>query len=192
MKTTLSIIKADIGSIGGHIMPSKKLIKRVIEFVESEGKDLVSDFFVSHTGDDVAILFAHTNGVGYEKLHKLAWEAFLAGTQVAKKQGLYGAGQDLLKDSFSGNVKGMGPAAPNGIRRGRTNPSTCLPRTRRPRANKPTLYLMFATCVQLRLIHFVEHAKGFKFVILDVVHTKATSSSNSTRPKSATTSRPSA
>jgi len=24
--------------------------------------------------------------------------------------GLYGAGQDLLKDSFSGNVKGMGPA----------------------------------------------------------------------------------
>jgi fructose 1,6-bisphosphate aldolase/phosphatase len=73
MKTTLSIIKADIGSIGGHIMPSKKLIKRVIEFVESEGKDLVNDFFVSHTGDDVAILFAHTNGVGYETLHKLAW-----------------------------------------------------------------------------------------------------------------------
>ncbi|HNT43692.1 MAG TPA: fructose 1,6-bisphosphatase, partial [Syntrophorhabdaceae bacterium] len=110
MKTTLSIIKADIGSIGGHIMPSKKLIKRVIEFVESEAKGLVNDFFVSHTGDDVAILFAHTNGVGFEKLHKLAWDAFLAGTQVAKKQGLYGAGQDLLKDSFSGNVKGMGPA----------------------------------------------------------------------------------
>ena len=28
---------------------------------------------------------------------------------MAKKEGLYGAGQDLLKDSFSGNVKGMGP-----------------------------------------------------------------------------------
>jgi hypothetical protein len=26
---------------------------------------------------------------------------------VAKEQGLYGAGQDLLKDSFSGNVKGL-------------------------------------------------------------------------------------
>ena len=33
----------------------------------------------------------------------------MAGTEVAKKEGLYGAGQDLLKDSFSGNVKGMGP-----------------------------------------------------------------------------------
>jgi D-fructose 1,6-bisphosphatase (EC 3.1.3.11) len=29
---------------------------------------------------------------------------------VAKEQGLYGAGQDLLKSAFSGNVKGLGPA----------------------------------------------------------------------------------
>jgi fructose 1,6-bisphosphate aldolase/phosphatase len=43
------------------------------------------------------------------KIHKMAWDAFMAGTQVAKEEGLYGAGQDLLKDSFSGNVKGMGP-----------------------------------------------------------------------------------
>jgi fructose 1,6-bisphosphate aldolase/phosphatase len=34
----------------------------------------------------------------------------VAGTEVAKEQGLYGAGQDILKDAFSGNVKGMGPA----------------------------------------------------------------------------------
>jgi fructose 1,6-bisphosphate aldolase/phosphatase len=39
----------------------------------------------------------------------MAWDAFMAGTQVAREEGLYGAGQDLLKDSFSGNVKGMGP-----------------------------------------------------------------------------------
>ena len=32
------------------------------------------------------------------------------GTEAAKQQGLYGAGQDLLKDAFSGNVRGMGPA----------------------------------------------------------------------------------
>jgi fructose 1,6-bisphosphate aldolase/phosphatase len=52
---------------------------------------------------------SHTHGVNNEKIHKLAWDAFMAGTEVAKKEGLYGAGQDLLKDSFSGNVKGMGP-----------------------------------------------------------------------------------
>jgi len=52
----------------------------------------------------------HTRGEGDEAIHKLAWDAFISGTETAKSQGLYGAGQDLLKDSFSGNVRGMGPA----------------------------------------------------------------------------------
>jgi fructose 1,6-bisphosphate aldolase/phosphatase len=51
----------------------------------------------------------HKFGKDNEKIHKLAWDAFTEGTKTAKKQGLYGAGQDLLKDSFSGNVRGMGP-----------------------------------------------------------------------------------
>ena len=36
---------------------------------------------------------------------------FVAATDEARAAGLYGAGQDLLKDSFSGNVHGLGPAA---------------------------------------------------------------------------------
>jgi fructose 1,6-bisphosphate aldolase/phosphatase len=71
---------------------------------------VVNDLYVGHTGDDIAILFSHQQGVGSHKIHKLAWDAFVAGTEIAKEQGLYGAGQDLLKDAFSGNVKGMGPA----------------------------------------------------------------------------------
>jgi fructose 1,6-bisphosphate aldolase/phosphatase len=110
MKTTLSIIKADIGSIGGHIRPSERLVEEVKNYVASKGRDLVTDFYISHTGDDIAILFAHSLGKGNEAVHELAWKAFVAGTKVAKDQGLYGAGQDLLKDSFSGNVRGMGPA----------------------------------------------------------------------------------
>jgi fructose 1,6-bisphosphate aldolase/phosphatase len=110
MKTTLSIIKADIGSIGGHIRPSQRLIDEVRNHVSSKGKGILTDFFISHTGDDIAILFSHSLGKGNEKIHQLAWDAFVAGTKVAKEQGLYGAGQDFLKDSFSGNVKGMGPA----------------------------------------------------------------------------------
>jgi fructose 1,6-bisphosphate aldolase/phosphatase len=42
-------------------------------------------------------------------MHRLAWEIFTKGTKVAKGLHLYGAGQDLLSDAFSGNVKGMGP-----------------------------------------------------------------------------------
>ena len=52
---------------------------------------------------------AHNLGINSKEVHGLAWDAFKDGTEVAKKLGLYGAGQDLLKDSFSGNIKGMGP-----------------------------------------------------------------------------------
>ena len=105
MKTTLSVIKADVGSIGGHIQPSKRLVEEVKNFVGAGGKGMVTDSYISYTGDDIAILMAHSRGKGDEKIHQLAWDAFVAGTRVAKEQRLYGAGQDLLKDSFSGNVK---------------------------------------------------------------------------------------
>ncbi len=62
-KTTISVIKADIGSIGGHIKPSQRLLDRVTEFVEQEGRDLITDSFISHTGDDIANLMAHNRGV---------------------------------------------------------------------------------------------------------------------------------
>lgn len=110
MKITLSVIKADIGSLAGHMAPSKRLLETVEAFIQERGPDLILDHYISHTGDDIAILMTHTRGEGDEKIHKLAWDAFLAGTAVARQQGLYGAGQDLLKDSFSGNVRGMGPA----------------------------------------------------------------------------------
>jgi len=46
---------------------------------------------------------------GWGTVHGFAWEDFLATTAVAKRLGLYGAGQDLLSDAFSGNLRGMGP-----------------------------------------------------------------------------------
>lgn len=110
MKITLSVIKADIGSIGGHIAPSRDLLASVRRHVEQHGEGLLIDRQVFHTGDDIAILMTHREGPAAEKIHRLAWDAFVAGTAVARPQGLYGAGQDLLKDAFSGNVKGMGPA----------------------------------------------------------------------------------
>src|SRR5690606_19337521 len=49
------------------------------------------------------------HGVDSEKIHGAAWEVFTRTTEVAKRLKLYGAGQDLLKDAFSGNLRGMGP-----------------------------------------------------------------------------------
>ena len=81
----------------------------VKSFVAKNSKGMLIDTYIGYTGDDIHIVMTHTRGVDDEKIHKLAWDAFTEGTKVAKEQGLYGAGQDLLKDSFSGNVKGMGP-----------------------------------------------------------------------------------
>jgi len=87
MKITLSIIKADIGSIGGHICPSQQLLETVRNHIAQHGSSLLIDQYVSSTGDDIAILMSHRHGTGHEAVHKLAWDAFLAGTKVAKQQG---------------------------------------------------------------------------------------------------------
>jgi len=108
MKITVSVIKADVGGVGGHTKPSDGLIEAIRNTVKNSS-DLLIDYYIGYCGDDTHIVMTHTHGVDNQQIHKLAWDAFMAGTQVAKEEGLYGAGQDLLKDSFSGNVKGMGP-----------------------------------------------------------------------------------
>jgi len=108
MKITVSVIKADVGGVGGHTRPSDGLLEAVRKTVKAS-EHLLLDYYIGYCGDDVHIVMSHTHGVDNNEIHKLAWDAFMAGTQVAKQEGLYGAGQDLLKDSFSGNVKGMGP-----------------------------------------------------------------------------------
>lgn len=112
MKTTLSVIKADTGSIGGHNRPSNAMVAKAKEEVKKAiGSNLLSDGRVTFTGDDIAILMVHTKGIDHPDIHKLAWDTFIETTKIAKEQGLYGAGQDLLKDAFSGNVRGMGPGS---------------------------------------------------------------------------------
>ena len=110
MHVSLSIIKADNGSIGGHICPSQFLVQTVREFTIEHGPKLLLDSYVSYNGDDIAIVSTYEQRPTNEAVHKLCWDVFMAGTEVAKVQGLYGAGQHLIKDSFSGNVSGMGPA----------------------------------------------------------------------------------
>jgi len=176
LKVTLSILKADVGSVGGHICPSAELIESVRKTVQEEGQGLLIDSFVSHTGDDVAILATHELGVGSEKVHKIAWNAFLAGTKTAKAQGLYGAGQDLLKDSFSGNVKGMGPAVAEMEFAERPNEPFLFFAADKtdPGAYSLPLYLAFADPMHNSgLLLSPKMTKGFTFTIMDVEHAEA-------------------
>jgi fructose 1,6-bisphosphate aldolase/phosphatase len=174
MKITVSVIKADIGSVGGHIAPSEKLLESVKKHVAEKGKGLLIDSYVSYTGDDVAILMTHKHGEGNEQVHKLAWDAFVAGTAVAKSQGLYGAGQDLLKDAFSGNVHGMGPAVTEmefEERPGEPFLFFAADKTDPGAYNLP-LYLAFADAMNTPgLMLSPKLAKGFTFTIMDVNYT---------------------
>ena len=108
MKVTLSVIKADVGGIGGHTRPSDGLLNAIRKTVKNNEKLLI-DHYIGYCGDDSHIIMTHTMGVNNKEIHQIAWDAFIAGTEIAKQEGLYGAGQDLLRDSFSGNIKGMGP-----------------------------------------------------------------------------------
>jgi len=110
MKITISVIKADLGAIGGHVKPSQALLDTVQNYIKTKSKGIFIDWRVSFTGDDIAILSTHEKGVGSEKVHRLCWDAFIAGMKTAKEQGLYGAGQDLLNLEFKGTCKGLGPA----------------------------------------------------------------------------------
>jgi fructose 1,6-bisphosphate aldolase/phosphatase len=111
MKVTLSCIKADVGSVGGHTKPSQHMLSAVrLRVGAAIQQGLLIDGFVSHTGDDIAITMSHTKGENAADIHKFAWDCFLEATNIAKQFGLYGAGQDLLVDAPSGNVRGAGPA----------------------------------------------------------------------------------
>jgi len=110
MKVTVSIIKADIGGCPGHcsVHPElKETARKSLE--EAKKKGIIIDYHIAACGDDLDLIITHTKGTDNEEIHKLAWDTFKEGTEVAKKLKLYGAGQDLLSDAFSGNVKGLGP-----------------------------------------------------------------------------------
>ena len=110
MKVTLSVIKADIGGYVGHSESHPDVLaeaEKCLAKVKKSG--MLIDYHITKCGDDVQLIMTHQLGVDCEKIHHMAWDTLVDCTKVAKKLKLYGAGQDLLADAFSGNVKGMGP-----------------------------------------------------------------------------------
>ena len=109
-KITVSVIKADVGSVAGHTTVPDEL-KAVAEkkLNEAKEKGILIDFRVLNAGDDLELIMTHRKGVDSEEIHGLAWETFEECAKMAKELKLYGAGQDLLADAFSGNIRGLGP-----------------------------------------------------------------------------------
>lgn len=112
MKTTISLIKADVGGFPGHASVHPDLRKVAEQELEkAKKKDLIIDYRVLAVGDDLQLLMSHIRGCDNSEVHELAWNTFKAATEMAKHLKLYGAGQDLLSDAFSGNIRGLGPGS---------------------------------------------------------------------------------
>jgi fructose 1,6-bisphosphate aldolase/phosphatase len=175
MKITVTVIKADVGGIGGHTRPSDGLLNAVRNLVKpqvrKDGKGLLIDSYIGYCGDDIHIVMTHTKGINNSQIHGLAWRAFEAATSVAKNEGLYGAGQDLLKNSFSGNVKGMGPGVAEMTFEERPNEAFTIyaaDKTEPGAFNYPFYRMFVDTLSNTGLIVNQNLAKGVRITVMDV------------------------
>lgn len=169
MKTTISVIKADVGSCPGHAVVYPDLITTAEEALKKS--DLLTDYVVTNCGDDLELIMSHTQGVDSDQIHQLAWDTFEKAAGKAKELKLYGAGQDLLKDAFSGNIRGMGPgiAEIEFTERGAEPVVTFLMDKTEPGAFNLPIYRIFADPFNTAgLIIDPSFHQGFRFEVWDI------------------------
>ena len=175
-KTTVSVIKCDVGSLAGHHVVPKPILKigekRLKEAQESK---LINSHYVFHAGDDLELLMVHKKGEDNPEIHKLAWDIFQEAAKRAMNLKLYGAGQDILKTAFSGNVRGMGPGvAEMEIEERKSDPIVVFAADKtEPGAFNYPMFRIFADPTNTAgLVIDPNLAGGFKFEVLDVIENK--------------------
>ncbi len=173
VETTISVIKADIGSLAGHVVVPDFLFELARkEMKEGVNKKIINDFYVTNAGDDLELIMTHNKGEGDEDVHKLAWDTFMKGTKLAREKKIYAAGQDMLADTFSGNVKGMGPgSAEMVIEERRSEPVAIFMADKtEPGAFNFPLYKIYADPFNTAgLVIDPNLHDGFRFVIQDIM-----------------------
>lgn len=171
-KITISVIKADIGGYVGHSSSHPEILEKAkTELQSGVKKGLLVDFCVLNCGDDLELIMTHKKGEDSPDIHKLAWNVFINCTELAKRLKLYGAGQDILSDSFSGNVKGMGPGvAEMEINERKSEPILVFMADKTsPGAWNFPLYKIFADPFNTAGLVIDESIHdGFKFEVVDV------------------------
>lgn len=171
MKTTISIIKCDVGSLAGHHIVPEPLLeigRSSLEKAQEEGT--INSFYVFNAGDDLELLMVHEKGEKNRDVHAVAWETFQKAAQRAKELKLYGAGQDLLKTAFSGNIRGMGPGvAEMEIEERASEPIVVFAadKTSAGSFNYPVFRIFADPMNTAGLIIDPNMAGGFKFEVLD-------------------------
>ncbi|MFQ6045869.1 MAG: fructose-1,6-bisphosphatase [Gemmatimonadales bacterium] len=177
---TITAIKADVGSIGGHTQPSSRMMQAAKKELEGAvERGLLLDGEVTHTGDDICLLMIHRHGNDQPEVHEFAWQVFLAATKIAQEEGLYGAGQDLLKDAPSGNVRGAGPGAAEitfdetAKERGAEPFMVFTADKCGPGAFNYPLWAVFTSPLYCAGLMLPQMKPGFRFTVIDMEHAGA-------------------
>jgi fructose 1,6-bisphosphate aldolase/phosphatase len=169
---TLSIIKADTGGYVGHTAVHPAMVVEAGAAIRAAiSSDLLIDGQVATCGDDLSLIMTHRHGADASVIHGFAWDVFTHTTAVAQRLGLYGAGQDLLADAFSGNLRGMGPGYAELTFTERTSePVVCfLADKTEPGAWNLPLYKMFADPFNTPgLVIDSKMHSGFRFDVYDL------------------------
>jgi len=176
-KTTISLIKCDVGSLAGHHVVPKPLLdvgEKKLKQARDEG--VINSYYVFNVGDDMQLLMVHEKGESNSEIHKLAWDIFQEAAKKAMSLKLYGAGQDLLSDAFSGNIRGLGPGvAEMEIEERASDPIVVFAadKTSAGSFNLP-LFRIFADPMNTAgLVIDPNMAGGFKFEVLDTLEGKS-------------------
>ena len=112
MRLTFSLFKGDVGSKGGHTLPAPEMLAHARERAQGRMNDgMFIDAYVGHVGDDIHLHLTHPQGQDSRAVHDFVFQVFQEMTEIAKRLGLYGAGQDILVDASSGNIRGTGLAS---------------------------------------------------------------------------------
>jgi len=176
LKTTISVIKCDVGSLAGHHTVPRPLLKIGEKRLgEAQKEGLINSYAVFHAGDDLELLMVHNQGEEDREIHKLAWDTFKEAAKKAAALKLYGAGQDILKTAFSGNVRGMGPGvAEMEITERKSDPIVVFAADKtEPGAFNYPIFRIFADPTNTAgLVIDPQLAGGFEFEVLDVIESK--------------------
>jgi len=177
VKTTVSVIKADVGSVAGHHRPHRSMLLYGHEKLgEAEKAGIIRSGYVTHCGDDIILVMTHSRGENNSEVHGIAWTIFKEITEkIAKPLKLYGAGQDLLSDAFSGNIRGLGPGvAELEFDERRSDPVVVFAADKtEPGAWNLPLYRIFASPDNTAgLVIDPQLHAGFNFEVLDLVESE--------------------
>ena len=69
-KVTVSVIKADVGSVVGHSRPHPSMLEASKEILtDAQKQGVIEDFYVTRVGDDINLYMTHYKGEGNKDVH---------------------------------------------------------------------------------------------------------------------------